>query len=219
MKKVYGKTPDKLNSIMNYIAEFNEEYGYCPSLREIGIKLNISTPSLVKYYVDMLEKSGHIYRGEPPRRVITLSPEKKINASEKSKILDKNEKSVFHCPILGQVAAGLPILATENILGYYPLPYSEFDSESTFMLKIVGDSMIDAGINDGDIVIVDKEKSPENSKIVVALLEDSATVKRFFKKRDTIILHPENPSYNDIVISQNENINILGVVVGLIRKF
>lgn len=218
MKKVYSKTPEKLNAIMSYIAEFNAEYGYCPSLREIGARLNISTPSLVKYYIDMLEKAGRIYRGEPPRRVIILSAEKPLEISENSAIVNK-EKFVFDCPILGRVAAGLPILATENILGHYPLPSSEFDADSTFMLKIVGDSMIDAGINEGDIVIVDKEKYPENSKIVVALLDDSATVKRFYRKQDTIILHPENSNYKDIIVSHGQDINILGVVVGLIRKF
>lgn len=211
MKKVYGKTPEKLNAIMSYITKFSAEYGYCPSLREIGAKLNISTPSLVKYYIDMLEKAGRIYRGEPPRRVIYLS-------AEKSTIIDE-EKFVFNCPILGRVAAGLPILATENILGHYPLPNSDFNADSTFMLKIVGDSMVDAGINEGDIVIVDKEKYPENSKIVVALLDDSATVKRFYRKQDMIILHPENSNYNDIIVSSDQSINILGVVVGLIRKF
>lgn len=227
MKKTCKKTNCKLESVYDFIVDFNDKNGYCPSLRQIGEKLGISTPSLVKYYLDMLEKNGKILRGAPPRRIIIVPQESKQKKNEKfpsadSVVTDKNQietENVFYCPIVGNVAAGLPILATENISDYYPLPTNSFNKDDTFMLKIVGDSMVNAGIFDGDTVIVDRTKEAENSKIVVALIDDSATVKRFFRKEDRIVLHPENESYQDIIVNSDQNFIILGVVVGLIRKF
>lgn len=227
MKKTCKKTNCKLESVYDFIVDFNDKNGYCPSLRQIGEKLGISTPSLVKYYLDMLEKNGKILRGAPPRRIIILPQESKQKKKEKfpsvdSVVTDKNQietENVFYCPIVGNVAAGLPILATENISDYYPLPVNSFNKDDTFMLKIIGDSMINAGIFDGDTVIVDRTKEAENSKIVVALIDESATVKRFFRKEDRIVLHPENESYQDIIVNSDQNFIILGVVVGLIRKF
>ena len=227
MKKTCKKTNCKLESVSDFIVDFNDKNGYCPSLRQIGEKLGISTPSLVKYYLDMLEKNRKILRGAPPRRIIILPQESKQKKNEKfpsvdSVVTDKNQietENVFYCPIVGNVAAGLPILATENISDYYPLPVNSFNKDDTFMLKIVGDSMINAGIFDGDTVIVDRTKEAENSKIVVALIDESATVKRFFRKEDRIVLHPENESYQDIIVNSDQNFIILGVVVGLIRKF
>ena len=227
MKKTCKKTNCKLESVYDFIVDFNDKNGYCPSLRQIGEKLGISTPSLVKYYLDMLEKNRKILRGAPPRRIIILPQESKQKKNEKfpsvdSVVTDKNQietENVFYCPIVGNVAAGLPILATENISDYYPLPVNSFNKDDTFMLKIVGDSMINAGIFDGDTVIVDRTKEAENAKIVVALIDESATVKRFFRKEDRIVLHPENESYQDIIVNSDQNFIILGVVVGLIRKF
>lgn len=174
MKKTCKKTNCKLESVYDFIVDFNDKNGYCPSLRQIGEKLGISTPSLVKYYLDMLEKNGKILRGAPPRRIIIVPQESKQKKNEKfpsadSVVTDKNQietENVFYCPIVGNVAAGLPILATENISDYYPLPTNSFNKDDTFMLKIVGDSMVNAGIFDGDTVIVDRTKEAENSKIV-----------------------------------------------------
>lgn len=227
MKKTCKKTNCKLESVYDFIVDFNDKNGYCPSLRQIGEKLGISTPSLVKYYLDMLEKNGKILRGAPPRRIIIVPQKSERKKSEKIPSVDcvaVNKKqieteNVFYCPIVGSVAAGLPILATENISDYYPLPTNSFNKDDTFMLKIVGDSMVNAGIFDGDTVIVDRTKEAENSKIVVALIDDSATVKRFFRKEDRIVLHPENESYQDIIVNSDQNFIILGVIVGLIRKF
>ena len=217
MKKIYKKTPEKLNQIMEFIVEFNTKNGYCPSIREIAKRLDITTPSLVKYYLDMLEKNGLILRGESPRRIITLPTPKSDDLTNLN--LDCESLSVFNCPVVGSVAAGVPILATENIMGYYPLPTNDYKSDSTYMLKVVGDSMTEIGIDDGDIIIVDKSKEPINSKIVVAMIDDSVTVKRFFKEKDRVILHPENKQYNDIILNQGDDLAILGVVVGLIKKF
>ena len=220
MKKIYKKTPEKLSQIMDFIVKFNAKNGYCPSIREIAKTLDMTTPSLVKYYLDMLEKDGLILRGEPPRRVITIATNNVIDDSATCLSLESNASlPVFNCPIVGSVAAGAPILAMENIAGYYPLPSSEYKTESTYMLKVVGDSMVETGIDDGDIIIVDRSKEPTNSKIVVAMIDDSVTVKRFFKEKNRVILHPENKCYDDIVINQGTNLAILGVVVGLIKKF
>ena len=220
MKKIYKKTPEKLSQIMDFIVKFNAKNGYCPSIREIAKTLDITTPSLVKYYLDMLEKDGLILRGEPPRRVITIATNNVIDDSATCLSLESNASlPVFNCPIVGSVAAGVPILAMENIAGYYPLPSSEYKMESTYMLKVVGDSMVETGIDDGDIIIVDRSKEPTNSKRVVAMIDDSVTVKRFYKEKNRVILHPENKCYDDIVINQGTNLAILGVVVGLIKKF
>jgi len=126
---------------------------------------------------------------------------------------------VFNCPIVGSVAAGVPILAMENITGYYPLPSNDYKIDSTYMLKVVGDSMVEIGIDDGDVIIVDKSKEPLNSKIVVAMIDDCVTVKRFFKEKDRVVLHPENKHYKDIIVNKGTDLMILGVVVGLIKKF
>ena len=218
MKKIYKKTPEKLNQIMEFIVEFNSKNGYCPSIREIAKRLEITTPSLVKYYLDMLEKNGLILRGDAPRRIITLPTNKSDDLSSLNLDFD-NSSSVFNCPVVGSVAAGVPILAMENIMGYYPLPSSEYRTDCTYMLKVVGDSMVEIGIDDGDIIIVDKSKEPLNAKIVVAMIDDSVTVKRFFKESDKIILHPENKNYDDIIVTKGTPLMILGVVVGLIKKF
>lgn len=226
MKKIFDKTNIKVNAIYEYILDFNDINGYCPSLRQIGNKLAISSPSLVKYYVDVLEKEGKIFRGEFPRRIITLPKKREDNASKiesygtasltNSEIKHEN---VFYCPILGNVAAGSPIFVSENIADYFPLPKNSFNKNDTFMLEVVGDSMVNAGIANNDIVIVDRGKQIDDGKIVVALIDDSATVKRFFKKGDIVVLHPENEHYNDIILDDSLSFSILGTVVGLIRKF
>ena len=119
-------------------------------------------------------------------------------------------------PLIGTVTAGTPILAVENLEGYYPLPYDYKSDNDLFMLKVRGESMINAGILDGDKIIVKKQETAENGDIVVALFEDEATVKRFFKRDGKLIFHPENDTMSDIIVNEA---NILGVVVGLIRKF
>ena len=128
----------------------------------------------------------------------------------------ENQNSYFEVPLIGTVTAGTPILAVENFEDYYPLPL-EFKSEAkTFMLKVKGDSMINAGIFDGDKIVVKHQETADNGDIVVALIDDSATVKRFYKRDNKIILHPENDNLKDIVL---DDVQILGVVVGLTRKF
>lgn len=219
MKKTYSKTSKKLNEVFDFIVAFNEENGYAPSLREIGNRLNISTPSSVKYYVDMLEEAGLILRGKTPRRVITLPAPTTVSEGVPHDSGSNIEVKSFNCPVLGSVAAGVPILAIENIMDYYPLPISDYNPASTFMLEVFGDSMVNAGIDNKDILIIDKNKIPADSNIVVAMIDDSATVKRFYRKDNLIILHPENSKYSDIIVGAEDNFLILGVVVGLIKKF
>ncbi len=124
-------------------------------------------------------------------------------------------------PLIGKVTAGYPIFAVQNYQGYYNLPANEFKGDDLFMLEVSGDSMIEAGIFDGDRIIVRKQETAENGEIVVALVDDLeyATVKRFYKKPDKIILHPENPDFEDFVYDKTEQVRILGKVIGLLRKF
>ena len=143
--------------------------------------------------------------------VITKSDEKK-----RAITINGNHTKTFDVPLIGTVTAGVPILAVENLDGYYPLPLEFRSEEPTFMLKVKGDSMINAGILDGDRIIVKKQETANNGDIVVALIDDSATVKRFFKQGDKVILHPENDAMDDIIV---QNVQIIGIVKGLTRKF
>lgn len=195
------KIEEKLNEVYSYVANFIENNGYSPTIRDICRDLKIKSTASAYYYLDKLNKRGLINMQSDKKRTLNLS-----------------EKSVpaIKVPLVGTVTAGTPILAVENIDGYYPLP-TDFNSENDlFMLKVEGNSMINAGILDGDKIIVKKQESADNGNIVVALIDDSATVKRFYKKNNKIILHPENDFMSDIVL---DSANIVGVVVGLMRKF
>ena len=195
------KIEEKLNEVYSYVANFIENNGYSPTIRDICRDLKIKSTASAYYYLDKLNKRGLINMQSDKKRTLNLS-----------------EKSVpaIKVPLIGTVTAGTPILAVENIDGYYPLP-TDFNSENDlFMLKVEGNSMINAGILDGDKIIVKKQESADNGNIVVALIDDSATVKRFYKKNNKIILHPENDFMSDIVL---DSANIVGVVVGLMRKF
>ncbi len=214
MKKTFKKTAIKIDLVLDFIQNFIIKNGYSPSIREIGAGVGVESPSLVKYYVDKLEQIGKLNRGDSKRRIITL-PEK----NDFPKETDWKSSGVFMTPVVGQVTAGSPILATQNITDYYPLPTNNFEPENTFMLKVSGLSMINAGIFDGDYVIVNRQNQAENNTIIVAMWNDCATVKRYFNKGTYIILHPENDDFNDIIIENEESFEILGKVVGLLRKF
>ena len=185
--------------VYSFIESFINENGYPPTVREICAKLGFSSTSTVQYYLKKLENENKISFGNSKSRAISLT-QKEIPRM---------------VPLIGTVAAGTPIFATENIEGYYPLP-KEFESEDeTFMLRIRGDSMIEAGINNGDEIIVRKTSACDDGDIIVALVDDSATCKRFFRKNGKYILHPENETMSDIVL---DHVSVIGVVRGLIRK-
>ena len=191
----------KLKEVFSYTSNFINEFGYPPSVREICEKLNIKSTATASYYLDKLVERGLLEKSPSKNRALTLP----------------NRPSQFKSvPIVGTINAGMPIFAVENLDGYIPLP-SEFENEKDcFALRISGESMINVGIYNNDIIIVNKCDTAENGQIVVALVDDSATVKTFFKRDNQIVLHPENDEMEDLVFS---SVKILGIVKGLIRKF
>jgi len=183
--------------------------GYPPSVREIGEAVGLASSSTVHGHLDRLEKKGLIRRDATKPRAIEITDGS----------LDMNvlPESTTRVPLVGKVTAGTPILATENIEDYFPLPSHMVGDHTVFMLSVVGDSMIEAGIHDGDYVIVRQQSTASNGDIVVAMTEDNeATVKRFFKEKDHIRLQPENSAMEPIRL---RNVKILGKVIGLFREF
>ena len=194
-----AKINEKLNACYEYVKNYIQENGYAPSVRDICKDLNIKSTATAHLYLKKLSENGLIDVKSDKKRAISL-----------------NSSYVSGVPLIGTVAAGQPIFATENYEDYYTLPKDFNTSEDLFMLTIKGNSMQNAGILNGDKIVVKKQNDANNGDIVVALLDDSATCKRFFKKDDKIILHPENDDYSDIIVN---DVQILGKVIGLIRKF
>lgn len=204
MKKISKRQED----IMNFIKSEVREKGYPPSVREIGAAVGLASSSTVHGHLARLESKGYIRRDPTkPRAIEILDPDG----------LDTLKPGVLHVPLIGKVTAGQPITAIENIEEYFPLPESfGTDEDSLFMLEIVGDSMIEAGILHGDYVVVKKKNTADNGEIVVAMTEDEeATVKRFFKEKNYFRLQPENTSMDPIIV---DHVSILGKVVGVYRN-
>lgn len=193
----------KEKEVYEFIKEQIEENGYPPSVREICAAVGLSSPSTVHRYINSLEEKGYIIKDGLKKRAIKL-PKR------------ENGIDVLSVPIVGTVAAGQPILAEENIEEYFPLPINYASKTDMFMLRVRGDSMIQAGIFDGDYVIVEQQKTAKNGEIVVALIEDSATVKTFYKEKDYVRLQPENDALEPIITREVE---ILGKVSGIFRKY
>lgn len=193
----------KEKEVYEFIKKQIEIEGYPPSVREICAAVGLSSPSTVQRYINSLEDKGYIVKGGSKKRAITLPKQ-------------ENEVEVMSVPVVGTVAAGQPILAEENIEEYFPLPMNYAGKKDMFMLKVRGESMINAGILDGDYVIVESADTARNGEIVVALLEDSATVKTFYKERDAIRLQPENDALEPII---SKDVRILGKVSGVFRKY
>ncbi len=208
--------------IYNFIWDFVQEYGYPPTVREIAREVDLSSTSSVAVHLNRLEKDGYIKRDPKKPRTIELlvQLDKDTNSNKLySELTEEQEyilNSVDLLPLLGEVAAGTPILAIENIEDYIAVPRELTNSRGDFILKIRGESMINAGINDGDLVIVKQQPTALNTEIVVALIDDSATVKTFYKEADRIRLQPENDNMEPIYV---KNPIILGKVVGLLRYF
>lgn len=195
------KIDEKINQVYNFTVEFIKDNGFPPSVREICSKLNIKSTATAYSYIERLKDKGLLEKSPLKKRAITLS--QKIN----------DFKAI---PLVGTIRAGSPIFAVENLEGYYPLPDEFNTGGEEFALKVQGDSMINAGIFENDIIIVKSQPTANNGEIVVALIEDSATVKRFYKKNGKIVLHPENDTLEDMIF---DNVVVLGVVKGLMRKF
>jgi len=195
--------------ILDYIKKEVQKKGYPPSVREIGEAVGLSSSSSVHAHLEKLEEMGYLRRDPTkPRAIEVLTDDAPLNYFDATKNLQ-------YVPIVGAVTAGAPILAEQNIQEYFPLPKDFSRSEETFMLKVRGDSMINAGIFDGDMVIVNKDPIAKNGDIVVALLGDEATVKRFYKETTQVRLQPENEKYEPIF---SPDVQVLGKVIGLIRR-
>ena len=190
----------KLKEVYDFTIDFISQNGFPPSVREICVSLKIKSTATAYSYLNRLKSKGLLDKSPLKKRAITL-PNKNVQFK--------------NIPVIGMVRAGSPIFAVENLDGYCPLPPEFSNSNVDFALRIDGDSMINAGIYDKDLIIVKQQEYAENGEIVVALIDDSATVKRFYKDNDKIILHPENDTMSDMIF---DKVDILGVVKGLIRK-
>ncbi|WP_107839879.1 transcriptional repressor LexA [Metasolibacillus meyeri] len=202
------KVSKRQEAILAFIKEEVRSKGYPPSVREIGEAVGLASSSTVHGHLARLESKGLIRRDPTKPRAIEI-----LDDSDN----DVEQQGVIHVPLIGKVTAGLPISAIENIEEYFPLPNTYGSAEDQiFMLEIMGESMIEAGILDGDYVIVKQKATANNGDIVVAMTEDNeATVKRFYKEKTHVRLQPENSSMDPILVN---HVTILGQVVGLYRK-
>ena len=199
-----GKITDKQREILEYIKETILKKGYPPAVREICEAVRLKSTSSVHSHLEQLEKNGYIRRDPTKPRTIAIIDD----------TFNLARREVVNVPLLGTVAAGAPILAQENIENYFPIPVEMLPNKEIFMLKVKGDSMIDAGIYNGDRVIVAKADTARNGEIVVALVDDSATVKTFYKEKGRFRLQPQNASMDPIILDE---VQILGKVIGLFR--
>lgn len=202
----YGKISPKQQEILDYIKECILQKGYPPAVREICEAVNLKSTSSVHSHLGTLEKNGYIRRDPTKPRCIEIV-EDSFNLSR---------RELINVPIVGTVTAGQPILAVENIESYFPITPDFISNREVFMLKVRGDSMINAGIFDGDLILVEQTPSADNGDIVIALLDDSVTIKRFFKENDHFRLQPENDFMNPIITDELE---IIGRAIGLFRSF
>ena len=200
----YGKISSKQREILEYIKQEILNKGYPPAVREICEAVHLKSTSSVHSHLETLEKNGYIRRDPTKPRAI--------------EIIDDNfnltRREVVNVPIIGQVAAGQPLLAVENIENYFPIPTEFMPNAETFMLKVKGDSMINAGIFNGDKILVQKQSDAQNGDIVVALVDDSATVKTFYKENGRFRLQPENDTMDPIIVNE---CSILGKVFVIMR--
>ncbi|WP_209511074.1 transcriptional repressor LexA [Sedimentibacter acidaminivorans] len=205
----YKDLSDKQVKILEYIKNELSLRGYPPSIREICQAVGLSSTSSVHAHLNTLEEKGYIKKGTNKRRAIEI-----IDADDICSNMPRKE--IVNVPIIGTVAAGAPILAVENIDDTLPISIDFVGNKESYVLKVKGESMIDAGILSGDFVIVNSQNSAENGDIVVALIEDEATVKTFYKEKDHIRLQPQNKSMDPILVKEAY---ILGVVKAVVRKY
>lgn len=197
--------------ILEFIATTVSAKGYPPSVREIGDSVGLSSSSTVHGHLSRLEELGYIRRDPTKPRAIEL-----LRAPAGFRPPLQSDDQVAYVPILGRIAAGQPILAVENIDDTFPLPWNMVRGANCFLLEVKGDSMIDAGIRQGDLVLVRQQATAENGEIVAALLGEDATIKRLYRDRGRVRLVAANPAYAPI---EAQDVQILGKVVGLIRMF
>lgn len=203
---------EKTARLYDYIKQYQADKGFPPSVREMCSAMHLNSTSTITYYLNHLEKQGLIRRGAFKNRAIEI-----VNRAIPSDNIQNLEfiRSYIPVPILGKITAGQPILAVENYEEVFYMPAGLFRGDDLFMLTVSGESMIEAGIMDGDKVVIHKQDTAENGEIVAALIEDSATIKRFYKEQGHYRLQPENSTMSPIIV---DNVTIIGKVVGLIRN-
>ena len=202
----YGKITDKQREILEYIKAEILNRGYPPAVREICEAVKLKSTSSVHAHLETLEKNGYIRRDPTKPRAIEIVDEN----------FNLTRREMVNVPIVGKVAAGEPILAVENIENYFPIPAEFMPNEPTFILQVQGESMINAGILDGDYVLVQQQPTANDGAMVVALVDDSATVKTFYKENGYYRLQPENDFMDPIIVSE---VMIMGKVIGTFRFF
>ncbi len=202
----YGKISAKQKEILEYLKSQIINRGYPPAVREICEAVKLKSTSSVHSHLETLEKNGYIRRDPSKPRAIEIIDDG----------FNLSRRELVNVPIVGTITAGQPILAVENLDGYFPIPTEYMPNEETFMLKVKGQSMINAGIFDGDKILVQKQSTASNGEIVVALIDDSVTVKTFYKENGYYRLQPENDTMDPIIVPE---LNILGKVIGLFRLF
>ena len=205
--KLVMELNEKQKEVYDFLLEFTKTNGYPPSVREICKAVSLKSTSTVHGHLKRLEKKGLIYRDPTKHRAIVIN---EIS-------LNNNAINTLKIPIVGNITAGMPILATENIDGSFEISLNSIKHDNNlFALKVQGHSMINAGINDGDLAIIEQCNFADNGKIVVALINDEATLKTFYKEKNHIRLQPENNSMEPIIV---KDCSILGVLVGIFRTF
>ena len=202
----YGKISKKQSEILEYIKSQIINKGYPPSVRDICEAVNLKSTSSVHSHLETLEKNGYIRRDPTKPRAIEIMDDS----------FNLSRREVVNVPMVGTVAAGQPILAQEHIEGYFPIPAEYMPNTDCFMLKVKGESMINAGIFDGDYIMVRQQNVASNGEMIVALVDDSATVKTFYKENGHYRLQPENDSMDPIIV---DDVQILGKVCGVFRIF
>jgi repressor LexA len=200
-----GELTERQKEVFEFIKTHVREKGYPPSIREIGVALCFKSTASVHDYIAKLEQKGYIRRSKSKSRSI--------------EVLEANVKhyaaEYVDVPIIGRVAAGAPVLAVENMEGYFPVPVGFLGASDAFMLRVAGDSMIEAGILDGDLILVQRQPFAADGAVVVALLDGSVTVKRYETGENYVRLISENSNYQDII---TRKVDILGIVIGLYRQ-
>lgn len=206
-------------AIYDFIRTYTDEHGYPPSVREIGAAVGLASPSTVHMHLKVLEERGLIKRdSKKPRTIEVMQDRQSPDADAGQPIASVSEdvgSNVIRLPLVGRVAAGVPILAEQNVEETLALPTSVVGDASSFVLRVRGESMVNAGIYDGDYIVVKEQRDAHDGEIVVALIDDSATVKTFYRERDHVRLQPENDTMSPIYV---ENPIILGRVTALIRS-
>jgi repressor LexA len=209
------KLNENQQRILDFVNSQVEEKGFPPSVREICSAVGFKSTSTVHGYLEKLEKSGLIQKDATKPRALKVM-NKPVYITQKSTEGYLSKRELVDVPIVGKVTAGQPILAVENIEDTFPVPLDFVQNSVTFMLKVQGDSMIEAGILDKDFVLVKQQAVANNGDYVVALIEDEATVKTFYKEKGHIRLQPENQYLEPIIVT--DNLSILGKVIGVFRK-